>query len=194
MSADRARAAQAIADFLDALGFPQSSDPELAGTPERVASAFIDELLEGYRVDVPALLRAESSMSTAPSPGLVAIHDIAITTVCPHHLLPARGMAAVVYEPGERIAGLGTIARVVLAFARRLILQEAIGNNVVDALVTELGAKGAACRLTLVHECLASRGERQSSAQIETLAFAGAFDESVRARELATLALRRIDA
>lgn len=191
MSADRERAARAIADFLDALGFPPTSDPELTGTPERVASAFIDELLEGYAVDVPALLRAESSMSTAPSTGFVTVRDIAITTVCPHHLLPARGVAAVVYEPGERIAGIGTIARVVLAFARRLTLQEAIGNDVVDALVTELGAKGAACQLTLVHECLASRGERQSGATIETLAFAGAFDASDGARELAALALRK---
>lgn len=190
MSADRARAAQAIAAFLDALGFPPDSDPELAETPERVASAFMDDLLQGYGVDVPALLRAESSMSTDPSAGLVAIHDIEVTTVCPHHLLPARGKASVVYEPGDKLAGIGTIARVVHAYSRRLSLQETIGVHIVSALVEELGAKGAACRLALVHECLASRGERQSSVT-ETMSYAGAFDASTEARKLATLALRR---
>lgn len=190
MLPDRDRAAQAIAAFLDALGHPPSSDPELAGTPERVASAFIDELLEGYGVDVPSLLQRESSMCADGSSGLVVVRDISITTVCPHHLLPARGTATVVYEPRDRVAGIGTIARVVLAFARRLTLQETIGTRVVDALVTELGAKGAACRLSLVHECLASRGERQSAARVETVAFAGDFDASAEARDLALTALR----
>lgn len=189
MPPDRARAAQAIADFLEALGHPVGSDPELAGTPERVASAFLDELLEGYAVDVPGLLRAESSMAVDANAGLVAVRDIAITTVCPHHLLPARGLASVVYEPHARVAGIGTISRVVVAYARRLTLQETIGARITEALVTELGARGAACRLVLTHECLASRGERQSGARVETVAFAGSFDASAEARGLALMAL-----
>jgi len=194
MPADRARAAQAISDFLAALGVSPAEDPELVGTPERVASAFIDELLDGYRVDVKGLLRAESSLSEDAPKGFVVVRDIAVTTVCPHHLLPARGHAAVVYEPGERIAGIGTIARVVLAFARRLTLQETIGTNVVDALVAELGAKGAACRLVLTHECMASRGERQVGAQVETVAFAGSFDASPSQRGLAVTMLKETNA
>jgi len=190
MPADRARAAQAISDFLEALGVSPSEDPELAGTPERVAAAFIDELLEGYRVDAQALLRAESSLTNDAQGGFVVVRDIAVTTVCPHHLLPARGQATVVYEPGERVAGIGTIARVVLAYARRLTLQETIGAKVVEALVSELGAKGAACRLTLKHECMASRGERQMGARVETVAFAGSFDASPSARDLAVTLLR----
>lgn len=189
MPPDRARAAQAIADFLDALGHPAGSDPELAGTPERVASAFLDELLEGYAVDVPALLRAESSMAVDDNAGLVTVRDIVLTTVCPHHLLPARGMASVVYEPSARVAGIGTISRVVLAYARRLTLQESIGAQVTEALVRELGARGAACRLVLTHECLASRGERQTGALVETVAFAGSFDLSLESRRLALMAL-----
>lgn len=190
MPADRARAAQAISDFLAALGVSSAEDPELLGTPERVANAFIDELLDGYRVDAKALLRAESSVSKDAALGFVVVRDIAVTTVCPHHLLPARGHAAVVYEPGERLAGIGTVARVVLAYARRLTLQEAIGANVVEALVSELGAKGAACRLVLTHECMASRGERQMGARVETMAFAGSFDASPDQRELAVTMLR----
>ena len=193
MSVDRAKAARAIADFLDALGVSPAEDPELSGTPERVASAFIDELLAGYRVDVKALLRVESSLAKS-GPNYVIVRDIATTTVCPHHLLPARGHASVVYEPGERIAGIGTIALVVLAFARRLTLQEAIGANVVEALVSELGAKGAACRLVLTHECMASRGERQMGAQVETVAFAGSFDASPSMRELAVALLKETSA
>lgn len=190
MPADRARAAQAIAAFLEALGHGPSSDPELAATPERVADAWIGELLDGYDTDVAKLLAAESCAAAETSPGLVAVRDVAVTTVCPHHLLPSRGTASVVYEPGARLAGIGAVARVVLAYAHRLTLQETIGANVASALVGLLGARGAACRLVLVHECMASRGERQAGASVESIAFAGAFAEPGPGRTLATSVLR----
>jgi GTP cyclohydrolase I len=109
--------------------------------------------------------------------------------MCPHHLLPARGTATVLYQPGERIAGIGTVARLVDAFAHRLALQETIGANVASALVDHLGARGAACKLALTHACLASRGERQTAATVETLAFAGSFDRAGPDRDLAVTTL-----
>lgn len=190
MPADRARAAEAIAAFLDAIGHAPSSDPELSATPERVANAWVDELLDGYDVDVAELLADESCSVGAVSPGLVAVRDVAVTTVCPHHLLPSRGLGSVVYEPGARLAGIGTIARVVVAYARRLTLQESIGANVASALVSVLGARGAACRLVFVHECMASRGERQPGARVESISFAGTFAEPGPERALAASILR----
>ena len=62
---DRAAAAKAIEDLLRALGRDPAREPDLAGTPERVAAAWIDELLDGYAVDPVRLLRDESS--DAPS-------------------------------------------------------------------------------------------------------------------------------
>ena len=95
---DRNAAARAIEDFLRAIGRDPARDPDLAGTGGRVADAYIDELCDGYAVDVPALLRSNVIGGTSE---LVSVRDIAVTTMCPHHLLPGEGRATVAFAPGE---------------------------------------------------------------------------------------------
>jgi GTP cyclohydrolase IA len=172
---DRRAAAAAIDTFLRAIGRDPEKEPELARTGERVAAAYIDELCDGYGVDVGALLRAES---IAGKSEVVALHDIAVTTVCPHHLMTASGLASVAFAPGERLVGLGTIVKIVDAFAHRLTLQEEIGERVCEALVTHLSARWASCRLELGHLCVSAQGPRRHGTRAETLAFAG--DEACR--------------
>ncbi len=189
MSVDRSRAEQAIFEFLRAIGQDPDRDTELAGTPARVAEAWANDLIDGYDVDVPRLLTGESSPAPGGAAGIITVRGLAISTMCPHHLLPARGTATVVYLPGTRIAGIGTLARLVDAYAHRLALQEAIGAKVAAALVEHLGARGAACQIALSHSCLASRGERQTAASVETLALAGSFEPAGPDRDLALAAL-----
>jgi GTP cyclohydrolase I len=189
MAVDKAEAAKAVAQFLRALGVDPSQNPELAGTPARVAEAWATELLDGYEVDVQALLEHESS--PVARPGIVTLRNLAVSTICPHHLLPARGIGTVLYLPGTRVAGLGTVARVLDAFAHRLTLQETITSSVATALVQYLGARGAACKLVMAHDCLSSRGERKAEAVVETIAFAGTFEQPGPDRDLAMLALGR---
>ncbi len=188
MPVDKAEAAEAIARFLVALGLDPGSDPELAGTPARVAEAWANDLVDGYDVDVAALLERESS--PAAGAGLVSVRDLAVSTICPHHLLPARGTGTVLYLPGARVAGVGTLARVLDAFAHRLTLQETITASVARALVQHLGARGAACTLSLSHDCLSSRGERKVAAVVDTIAWAGTFEQPGPDRDLALAALR----
>lgn len=180
---DKAAAERAIAEFLRALGHDPKADPELADTPKRVAEAFADELLTGYSVDLAALL-AEGSPPARANPGIVVVRHIAVATVCPHHLLSSLGHATVAYRPGQRVLGLGTIARLVDACARRLALQEQIGENVVGALVQLAGARGAFCQITLRHSCLSARGSRQADATVRTQASAGDLADPACAREL----------
>jgi GTP cyclohydrolase I len=189
MAVDQAEAKKAVAAFLRALGRDPERDPELLGTPERVAEAWATELVEGYDVDVPALLMAESSPTPEGPVGLVSVKGLSVSTMCPHHLLPARGTATVVYLPSARMAGLGTLSRLVDAFAHRLTFQETITASVASALIYHLGARGAACKLSLYHGCLASRGERQDQAVVETVSFAGSFDAAGPDRDLALAAL-----
>jgi GTP cyclohydrolase IA len=189
MPVDRTKAEQAVFEFLRAIGRDPQREPELAGTPARVVEAWLADLIDGYEVDVPALLAGESSPTPAGAAGIIAVRGLAISTMCPHHLLPARGTAAVLYLPGGRIAGIGTLARLVDAYAHRLALQEVIGANVASSLVDHLGARGAACKIALSHSCLASRGERQSAATVETVTFAGTFDRVGPDRDLALATL-----
>ena len=105
-------------------------------------------------------------------------------------MIPALGTAAVVYLPGERLLGLGTLAALVDACARRLTMQEQIGQAVVDALMGATGARGAVCEIELRHACLCARGARQARATVRTLAAAGDLAQPAREAEVRHL-LRR---
>jgi GTP cyclohydrolase I len=71
------------------------------------------------------------------------------------------------------LLGLGTIARLVDAFARRLTLQEQIGASVTQALCEAAGARGAFCQLSLVHGCLSARGSHRERASVTTISRRG---------------------
>ena len=170
---DLDRARRGVEEFLKGLGYDIEADPMFRGTSKQVVDAFANELLSGEDVDDASMLLSGSIPVTSAGDGPVVLRNLSTVTVCPHHLMPAFGQATVVYFPGERVAGLGTIARLVDVHSRRFVLQEEIGNRVVQSLVKHLGARGAMCRLSLVHTCLVARGERKHDARVETVAFAG---------------------
>ena len=179
MSIDRTAAANAIDAFLRAIGREPSKDPDLVGTGARVTDAYVDELCAGYAIDTRAML-AESVITDAKVvgadtklAGLVVVRNLAITTMCPHHLLPASGHATVAMVTRERLIGLGTIASLVDAHARRLTLQERIGEAVVSDLDAVLSPEWVGCRIVLSHGCMVARGPQARGSSVETVAFRG---------------------
>ena len=105
--------------------------------------------------------------------GLVAVTGIDFHSVCPHHLLPSRGLAHVAYVPGGRVVGFGQLARLVDALAHRLVLEEDLARQVAEALMVHAGARGAACVLEAEQMCLSVRGERRPRARAHAQYFAG---------------------
>lgn len=188
----RQRLVAAIEQFLDALGLPPEvrGGAHLAETSRRVAEAWSDDLLDGYRLDAASILA-----ETMPASGhdLVVLTGIDYHSMCPHHLLPSRGVAHVAYVPGDRVVGFGQLARLVDCFAHRLVLEEDLARSVADALVEHLGARGAACALDAEQMCLTVRGERRSHARAHAQALAGTMqrDRSLQRRFTAAIAQRR---
>ena len=174
MPIDRKAAASAIDAFLRALGRDSSKEPDLVGTGARVADAFADELCAGYSVDTRKLLSASTIATARASDGLVIVRDVPVTTMCPHHLLPATGTATIAMQTRDRLVGLGTLASLVDAHARRLTLQERIGEGVVADIAAVLEPEWVGCRLVLVHGCMVARGERAIGTRVETVALHGA--------------------
>lgn len=170
MPVDRAAAARAVEAFLRAIGRDPDADPHLQGTGERVASAFLDELCAGYAVDTDALLGSHVMPGAG---GLVVLRDVPVTTTCPHHLMPAWGSATVAFEARAKLLGVGAVAELVAAHARRLALQEDIGAAVVSDLERALAPVWVGCRLVLTHGCMTARGPRTASARVETVALRG---------------------
>lgn len=195
----RAALARAVAGFLAALDLPDAvrRGPDLRGTPARVAEAWREDLLDGYRHDPAALLAETMPIEAMPSGtmpaggrGLVAVTAIDFHSVCPHHLLPSRGLAHLAYVPGGRVVGFGQLARLVDCLAHRLVLQEDLARHVVEALMAHLGARGAACVLEAEQMCLSVRGEKRARARAHAQCFAGVLeaDGALQRRFLAAVA------
>jgi GTP cyclohydrolase I len=176
---DLGAAARAIEAFLRALGHPVDSDPQLADTGRLVAEAFHGELLAGYRTDPAEVLRE----SVAASGGdLVVVRDIDVTCICPHHLLPASGVLHIAYVPTYKVVGLGALSRLAQCFARRLILQETLCEQIADALETQLSAAAAGCIAELAPTCLTARGERPAHARVVSVATTGRLRQDAELR------------
>jgi GTP cyclohydrolase I len=187
MPVDRRQAAQAIDAFLRALGRDPAREPQLEGTGARVAQAFADDLCKGYELDVEELFARNVIVMKTGKTEVVALRDIAVTTMCPHHLMPATGFGTVAFAPRGKLLGLGAIAELIDGFSRRLTLQETIGDHVADALMSHLEPVWAGCRLVLSHTCLTARGERRQGARTETVAIAGSPNSEDRAAAIAAL-------
>jgi GTP cyclohydrolase I len=181
---DREAAAEAIEAFLRAIGQEPDDEPELQETGRRVATAFIDEICDGYKVDTTELIARNVIAGTTE---LVVLRDVPVTTTCPHHLMPAIGTATIAFAPEGSLVGLGAIPKLLDAFAHRLTLQEQIGERVVAALMEELRPRWAGCRLVLDQMCMTARGQRRHGIRTETLALGGDFPPGERVEALRIL-------
>jgi GTP cyclohydrolase IA len=193
MSDDSKTAAltKAIEDFLRAVGKSPGTYPELLETPVRAASMWLDELLDGYDWDPKEILSTGSEVSG--SRDMVLVKDLFFHSICPHHLLPFHGIAHVAYIPSTRAVGLSKIARLVDCFAHRLIIQEELGQQVVQALVDHLGAEGAACMLDTEQLCMVIRGVRRPGSRAVTTSYAGSMVTHASFRDEFLTALGRRD-
>ncbi|MBI3073987.1 MAG: GTP cyclohydrolase I [Deltaproteobacteria bacterium] len=167
--ANKEAAKKAVRDLLVAFGEDLKS-PDLEGTPERVAESWLGEFLTGYAMD-PREALGESV--DAGDSGLTVIRDISFLSVCPHHLLPYRGVAHIAYYPGGRTIGFSRIVRLLDGYARRLTLQERITREVPVALCRHLKARAAACVLVTDQTCLQMRGVARPESRVVTTEFVG---------------------
>jgi len=175
----------AVEALLRAAGRDVDKDPDLARTPERVAGVWQREFLAGYDMD-PAQILGEPVLGEA-DPDVVVVGGLRFHAMCPHHLLPYRGVAHVAYLPAGKLVGFGRLADLVECFTKRLTLQERATHQIAEALWHGLGARGAGCVIEAEQLCLALPGERHDQSGVVTSAFVGEMRErpDLKARLLA---------
>jgi GTP cyclohydrolase IA len=97
--------------------------------------------------------------------GVVRVEGISFYSYCAHHFAPFYGTAEVAYEPGEKITGIGKLARLVRdVHAPRLQLQEFLTRDVATDIMRVLGARGAYVKTSATHLCMCSRGPKAEGA------------------------------
>lgn len=171
------RIAEHVREILVLLGVEASSDPEVDGTPERVAELAVD-LVSGLADPDPITVLPDA----ASGKGLVIVRDLPFHSICAHHLLPFFGRAHIGYVPGGGVVGIGTIGRVLDHFARRPQLQERLGEQVAEYLEREAGASGAIVVLEARQLCMEMRGGRKTGL-VESTAARGVLSEGELRRE-----------
>lgn len=181
---DRARIEAAVAEILAAIG-EDPSRPGLAETPSRVADAY-EEFFAGVGVDARSELGEPVPLEGAAAETVI-LRDIRFRSVCEHHLLPFLGVAHVAYLPGEAVIGLGRIPRAIETLSARPQLQERLTEQIADAIESGAEARGVLVVLDASHECVTTRGARQTEVTTVTIAARGAFTEPAARAELIAL-------
>lgn len=152
----------ALRRFLRSLGVDPARDPEYAGTAGLVA-AFLKERTAGLRRPVRAL----KALRYRGRPGAaVALERIPVYGLCPHHLVPYYGAASVRYAPQDRVAGAGSLTRLVRDLTMAPRLQEDLTEAVADAIERALAPRSIEVRIAARHFCVEMRGAEQRAALV----------------------------
>jgi GTP cyclohydrolase IA len=158
---------------MEALGL-DLSDPNLAGTPGRVARAW-REMFAGLDDSQAPELRTFPNLEGYSQ--VVAVTGIRFYSVCAHHFLPFFGSAHVGYLPGDRVVGLSKLARAVEHFARRPQIQERLTEQTIELIEQRLAPRGAIVVVEARHLCMEMRGVLKPGATTTTTAIRGALED-----------------
>ena len=82
---------------------------------------------------------------------------------------------------GDRIIGISKLTRLVRLYARRFTVQERLGEQIADGLVSLVAPRGVAVRLEASHLCTQMRGVEEQSRTVTTF-WRGAYDEDAELR------------
>lgn len=172
------KAKMTVSEQLEFIG----EDPEREGlldTPNRVVKSW-KELYAGYNKKPEDVL---TTFAAGTYDQMVLLKDIEMYSTCEHHLLPFIGVAHIAYIPNERVIGISKLARLLDIYARRLQIQERIGEQVTQALMKHLQPLGAACVIEARHLCMAARGVEKQRSMMTTSSMKGVFLEDATVRD-----------
>ncbi len=158
-------------------------DPTREGlkkTPKRAMEAMAF-LTSGYGQNLDDIVN--DALFCADSDGMVIVKDIECYSLCEHHLLPFYGKVHVGYIPDQKVIGLSKIARIVDLFARRLQVQERLGQQICDALASVLMPKGLGVVIEARHFCMMMRGVEKQHSLAVTSSVIGSFKRDARTRQ-----------
>jgi len=175
---DLNRIAAGVRQILEGIG----EDPSREGlieTPKRVAEMYA-ELTAGMRENAAEHI---VPLSGNKHDEMVIVKDIAIASLCEHHLAPFVGKCHIAYIPKNgRILGVSKLARLAEAFARRLQLQERLTSEIANTLFEKLQPLGVMVVIEAEHTCMTLRGVKKPGAMTVTSAVLGGFRKDSRTR------------
>lgn len=144
---------KAFENVLDSLGLDKD-DPNLQGTPKRLAKMFSQELFKGLYEELP-------EFPTFPKSGNTFIYTkVPFTSICAHHFQPIKGLVHIMvdYSSVNEVLGLSKFNRIVNHFAKRPTLQEDLTISVAKYLQNLLATDEIFIGVEATHHCVTDRG------------------------------------
>ena len=165
-----------IRGILEALG----DDPDREGlreTPQRVAKMYA-EVFAGmnYTNREIAEMFGKTFTQDSEKDDLVVVRDIDVFSYCEHHLALMYDMkVSVGYFPKGKVIGLSKIARIADMAARRLQLQERLGQDIAEIISLVTGSEDVAVVISGCHSCMTARGIQKPGTKTITETYRGRF-------------------
>jgi GTP cyclohydrolase I len=168
-----------VHELLAALG-EDTGREGLLKTPERVEQSLL-WLTQGYGQSVHDAVGGAIFEESHES--MIMVRDIELYSLCEHHMLPFFGRAHVAYIPHGKIMGLSKAARIVDVFARRLLFQERLTDQIADAVMEVLAPHGVGVVIEAAHFCMMMRGVEKQNSRTVTSALRGIFRDDSKTRD-----------
>ena len=168
-----------IRGILVALG----DDPNREGlidTPKRVSQMY-EEVFEGMNYTNEEIAhmfdKTFSEDYRSSSSDVVLVKDINVFSYCEHHMALMYDMkVSVAYIPKGKVIGLSKIARIADMAAKRLQLQERLGNDIAEIMAIVTGSEDVAVMIEGCHSCMTARGIKNISSKTYTTTLRGKFE------------------
>ena len=160
---DKDRIKAAVREMIIALN-DNPDRPGLVETPDRVARMF-EEVYEGMCYSNEEIAEMfNKTFEEIITDDMVIICDIPVFSHCEHHMALMYDMKVnVAYIPNGKVIGLSKVGRIADMVAKRLQLQERIGQDIADILEIVLDTKDVAVIIEGKHACMTSRGVKKDS-------------------------------
>ena len=181
MAIDKEAIKEHIRGILIALG----DDPDREGlreTPDRVARMY-EEVFEGmnytnHEIALKFNKSFKDDLAVGPdNKDMVLVKDISVFSYCELHIALMYDMkVSVAYIPTDRVIGLSKIARICDMAAKRLQLQERLGNDIAQIISEATGSEDVAVIIQGTHSCMSARGIKKAAASTVTTTLRGQFE------------------
>ncbi len=170
---NKAKIEEAVTMILEAIGEDVNREG-LVETPARIARMY-EEIFSGVDESCEELM---AKRFHEENNDMVLEKDIVFYSMCEHHLLPFFGKVHVAYIPDGEVVGLSKLARTVDVYAKRPQLQERMTNQIADAIMNQLGARGAMVMIEAEHMCMTMRGIKKPGSKTVTCVKRGDFEKN----------------
>lgn len=161
-------------EIMETLGLDLRDD-SLAGTPERVAKMYVQEIFSGLNpANKPKVTLFNNRYHYDQ---MLVEKDITFYSNCEHHFVPIFGKVHLAYISSGKVIGLSKLNRIVQYYAKRPQVQERFTVQIAKELQKVLNTESVAIIVDAKHLCVSSRGVQDINSATVTSFYGGKFQE-----------------